>query len=208
MSDVFVFWGPWFTIKKLILDDFMTRVCFWASGANANEDHLLTPHSAVSSLIIERNYLRNHSDILKARKDAEEALVREQTSQVQLKLQLKQQARLGDTLRSQIEILQKEKAQLEATKAIIGKSWDRGAVNLGIAVLNNHHFGIVATEQNCGRCPSGWTLLKSTCYYFSLREPNAQKNWQDSRADCIGRGGDLLVIKNLQEQVQRQYFIF
>ncbi|XP_019720997.1 perlucin-like protein, partial [Hippocampus comes] len=31
--------------------------------------------------------------------------------------------------------------------------------------------------------------------------PNAKKNWQDSRADCIGRGGDLLVIKNLQEQI-------
>ncbi|XP_051941284.1 C-type lectin domain family 4 member G-like isoform X2 [Hippocampus zosterae] len=152
----------------------ITAVVLTIYCANANEDHLLTPHSAVSSLIIERNYLRNHSNIIKAWKDAEEALVREKTSQVQLKLQLKQQTKLGDTFRSQIEILQKEKAELEATKAI--------------------------TEQNCGRCPSGWTLLKSTCYYFSLPEPNAKKNWQDSRADCIGRGGDLLVIKNLQEQ--------
>ncbi|XP_061651394.1 C-type lectin domain family 12 member B-like [Phyllopteryx taeniolatus] len=143
--------------------------------ASANEDHLLTPHSAVSSLIIERNYLRNHSDILKTKQDADAGLVREQTSQIQLRLQLKNKLRLGDTLRSQIEILQTEKTHLESTKATI--------------------------EQNCDRCPSGWTLLKSTCYYFSLPEPNAKKNWPDSRDDCFLRGGDLLVIENLQEQV-------
>ncbi|XP_077394018.1 uncharacterized protein LOC144031118 isoform X4 [Festucalex cinctus] len=143
--------------------------------ASANEDHLLTPHSALSSLIIERNYLRNQSDTLKAQKEAEAALVKEQTSQVQMKLQLKQQTRLGDALQSQIETLQTDKKKLEAAKAII--------------------------EQNCDRCPSGWTLLQSTCYYFSLPEPDAKKNWPDSRADCIGRGGDLLVIENLQEQI-------
>ncbi|XP_037097884.1 CD209 antigen-like protein E isoform X2 [Syngnathus acus] len=143
--------------------------------ANANEDHLLTPHSAVSSLIIERNYLRNHSHILKVEKDAEADLVKEQTSHIQLKLQLKQQTTMADTLWSQIKILHTEKEQLEATRALI--------------------------EQNCGRCPSGWTLLKTTCYYFSLPESNDKKNWPDSRADCIGRGGDLLVIDNLQEQV-------
>ncbi|XP_077394016.1 uncharacterized protein LOC144031118 isoform X2 [Festucalex cinctus] len=150
-------------------------LAIFSSGASANEDHLLTPHSALSSLIIERNYLRNQSDTLKAQKEAEAALVKEQTSQVQMKLQLKQQTRLGDALQSQIETLQTDKKKLEAAKAII--------------------------EQNCDRCPSGWTLLQSTCYYFSLPEPDAKKNWPDSRADCIGRGGDLLVIENLQEQI-------
>ncbi|XP_061700346.1 CD209 antigen-like protein B [Syngnathoides biaculeatus] len=143
--------------------------------ASANEDHLLTPNSAVSSLIIERNYLRNNTDILKAQQDTEAALVREQTNQVQMKLTLRKKLRLGDTYRNQIEILQTEKANLESRKDVI--------------------------EQNCNRCPPGWTLLKSTCYYFSLRDPTAKKNWPDSRADCIQRGGDLLVIENLQEEL-------
>nr|XP_057946096.1 C-type lectin domain family 12 member B-like isoform X2 [Doryrhamphus excisus] len=129
--------------------------------ANANEDHLQTPHSAVSSLIIERNYLRNHSGILKAQQDAESALVREQTKHVQMKLQLKQQMAVGDVLRREIETFQTEKADLKSKKSTL--------------------------EQSCDRCPSGWTLLKSTCYYFALSEDDSKKNWPDSRADCHGR---------------------
>ncbi|XP_061823984.1 C-type lectin domain family 10 member A-like [Nerophis lumbriciformis] len=143
--------------------------------ANANDDHLQTPHSAVSALIIERNYLRNHTDILKAEREAELAIVRQQTSLIQMKLQLKQQRRLSDVLQNKIEVLQSEKANLQSKKN--------------------------ALEQSCGRCPAGWTLLKSTCYYFSLPDHDSKKNWPDSRADCLGRGGDLLVIDNLQEQV-------
>ncbi|XP_054653203.1 C-type lectin domain family 12 member B-like [Dunckerocampus dactyliophorus] len=143
--------------------------------ANANEDHLQTPHSAVSSLIIERNYLRNQSGILKAAQDADSALVREQTRHVQLKLQLKQQKTVSDVLQREIEVFQTEKANLQSKK--------------------------VTLEESCSRCPSGWTLLKSTCYYFSLSEHDSEKNWPDSRADCLGRGGDLLVIDNLQEQI-------
>ncbi|XP_008282344.1 uncharacterized protein LOC103358956 [Stegastes partitus] len=43
-------------------------------------------------------------------------------------------------------------------------------------------------------------LLKSSCYRFAHHEVAAQKNWSDSRADCIRQGGDLLVINNLEEQ--------
>ncbi len=63
-------------------------------------------------------------------------------------------------------------------------------------------FSPVATEENCGRCQPGWVFFKSTCYYFSSRnESNPKKNWFDSRADCKIRGGDLLVIDNMPEQV-------
>uniref|UniRef100_A0A3B4ZXY9 C-type lectin domain-containing protein n=1 Tax=Stegastes partitus TaxID=144197 RepID=A0A3B4ZXY9_9TELE len=52
----------------------------------------------------------------------------------------------------------------------------------------------------CSRCPPEWMLLKSSCYRFAHHEVAAQKNWSDSRADCIRQGGDLLVINNLEEQ--------
>ncbi|KAJ0041607.1 hypothetical protein NL108_012602, partial [Boleophthalmus pectinirostris] len=55
--------------------------------------------------------------------------------------------------------------------------------------------------NNCGRCPPAWLLFKNSCYYYSIPPPNSKKNWADSRADCISRGGDLLVINNLEEQV-------
>ncbi|XP_077477988.1 uncharacterized protein LOC144090379 isoform X2 [Stigmatopora argus] len=153
----------------------ITAVVLIILCAGANEDHLLTPDSVASSLLIERSYLRNHSKSLKAQQNAEASFAKEQEVNIQLTLKLKQETRISDTLWRQVEELHKEKDALTAEKNII--------------------------EQNCGRCPSGWTLLKSTCYYFSLPEPEAKKNWPDSRADCIGRGGDLLVIDNMQEQI-------
>uniref|UniRef100_A0A3B5LPH9 C-type lectin domain-containing protein n=1 Tax=Xiphophorus couchianus TaxID=32473 RepID=A0A3B5LPH9_9TELE len=63
------------------------------------------------------------------------------------------------------------------------------------------HRRTFGQEKNCGKCPSGWLLLKTSCYYFSNYEPESRKNWSDSRADCIRQGGDLLIINNLEEQV-------
>uniref|UniRef100_A0A8C6PP07 C-type lectin domain-containing protein n=1 Tax=Nothobranchius furzeri TaxID=105023 RepID=A0A8C6PP07_NOTFU len=51
---------------------------------------------------------------------------------------------------------------------------------------------------SCSRCSSGWTHFNSSCYYFS---PYEKKTWRDSRADCIRRGSDLVVIDNQQEQM-------
>ncbi|XP_077587721.1 C-type lectin domain family 12 member B-like [Stigmatopora nigra] len=143
--------------------------------AGANEDYLLTPDSVASTLLIERSYLRNHSKSLKAEQDAEASFAKEKEVNIQLRLQLNQETKISDTLWRQVDELHKEKDALITEKNDI--------------------------EQNCGRCPSGWILLNSTCYYFSLPETDTYKNWPDSRADCIGGGGDLLVIDNLQEQI-------
>ncbi|KAM9842957.1 C-type lectin domain family 3 member A-like [Aulostomus maculatus] len=133
--------------------------------AKAKEDYLQVPDSAATPLIIERNFLRNHSEIVKAKVEAEAALARERTNHVQLKLQIKQQKTLSDNLQSQIEILQTQKEKLQSNKTTLG-----------------------------------WVYVRSSCYYFSSPEPNSKKNWPDSRADCRSRGGDLLVISNLEEQ--------
>uniref|UniRef100_A0A1A8HD05 C-type lectin domain-containing protein n=1 Tax=Nothobranchius korthausae TaxID=1143690 RepID=A0A1A8HD05_9TELE len=55
-----------------------------------------------------------------------------------------------------------------------------------------------ALGTTCSRCSSGWTQFNSSCYYFS---PYETKTWIDSRADCIRRGSDLVVIDNQQEQM-------
>ncbi|XP_054469241.1 perlucin-like protein [Anoplopoma fimbria] len=64
-----------------------------------------------------------------------------------------------------------------------------------------HHIRDRCTlEVSCGRCQQGWSLLKSSCYYFSNRVSDSKKNWFDSRAHCKSQGGDLLVINNFAEQ--------
>ncbi|KAG8013421.1 hypothetical protein GBF38_021772 [Nibea albiflora] len=56
-------------------------------------------------------------------------------------------------------------------------------------------------EGNCGRCPPRWIIFNSSCYFFSYTESRTvRKNWPDSRANCITRGADLVVIDNEEEQ--------
>ncbi|XP_055362029.1 C-type lectin domain family 4 member E-like isoform X2 [Betta splendens] len=62
-------------------------------------------------------------------------------------------------------------------------------------------FNISALEGSCGKCLPGWTLFNSSCYFFSyLESATVKKNWTDSRADCVGRGADLVVIDSQEEQ--------
>ncbi|XP_005916855.1 CD209 antigen-like protein E isoform X2 [Haplochromis burtoni] len=131
--------------------------------------------SSVSPLLIEMNHLRNHSGIIKERLEAQAKLVKERTNHVQLKLQVKQMKVENDLLQRQIETLNAAKSNLQTNKTLL--------------------------EETCGRCPTGWLLLKTSCYYFSHHEINSRKNWTESRQYCINQGGDLLVISNLEEQL-------
>lgn len=57
-------------------------------------------------------------------------------------------------------------------------------------------------EGTCGKCLSRWILHNSSCYFFSnIESTDVRKNWPDSRADCVSRGADLVVIDNQEEQV-------
>uniref|UniRef100_A0A671UA64 C-type lectin domain-containing protein n=1 Tax=Sparus aurata TaxID=8175 RepID=A0A671UA64_SPAAU len=61
---------------------------------------------------------------------------------------------------------------------------------------------VILLGRNCGRCLSGWVHYNSSCYFFSYAESSTDtKNWPDSRAECIRRGADLIVIDNKEEQV-------
>lgn len=142
----------------------------------AKARYLQVPSSAATPYLIEMNYLRNHSAIIKATLEAKANEVKERINYEKLKLQIKQNKVNMDRLQGQIETLRTEKEKLRATQTSL--------------------------EENCGRCQLGWNLIKSSCYYFSSRlESNSKKNWLDSRADCISKGGDLLVIDNLEEQL-------
>ncbi|XP_064819218.1 uncharacterized protein LOC135536925 [Oncorhynchus masou masou] len=46
------------------------------------------------------------------------------------------------------------------------------------------------------KCPTGWKMLGSRCYFLSTE----RKTWQESRLDCLNREADLVIINSRQEQ--------
>ncbi|XP_044023642.1 CD209 antigen-like isoform X2 [Siniperca chuatsi] len=146
------------------------------AGGKVKEGSLQVSHSAATQLISELNYLRgNHSDVIEAEEEAKNALERAVKNHAQLRVKIEQQRTINDNYQRQIEALQAEKTNLQSN--------------------------ISALEGTCGRCLSKWLLLNSSCYFFSYIESRTvKKNWPDSRADCISRGADLIVIDNQEEQ--------
>ncbi|XP_050934304.1 uncharacterized protein LOC108892423 [Lates calcarifer] len=134
-------------------------------------------HSAATQLINELNDLRsNHSDVIESAEQAKKALEREVKNHAELKMKIEQQRTINDGYQKQIEALRAEKTNLQSN--------------------------ISALEGSCGGCLPGWPLFNSTCYFFSYSESTSvKKNWPDSRADCVRRGADLVVIDNQEEQV-------
>ncbi|XP_069574666.1 C-type lectin domain family 3 member A-like isoform X1 [Brachyistius frenatus] len=133
-------------------------------------------YSAAPNLIDELNYLRgNCSDATEAADKAKRALESALKNHAQLKAQIKQQEAMNNNYQRKIEALWTEKTNLQSNKS--------------------------ALEETCGRCLPGWSLLNSSCYLFSYKQSStAKKNWPDSRADCISRGSDLVVIDDQEEQ--------
>uniref|UniRef100_A0A8C4END3 C-type lectin domain-containing protein n=1 Tax=Dicentrarchus labrax TaxID=13489 RepID=A0A8C4END3_DICLA len=104
------------------------------------------------------------------------SLKKELMSHKELKLQLEQNKTASDGLQRQVEMLQLQRATVLADTAQI--------------------------RESCGRCQHGWFLFKTSCYFHSKSLPTVTKNWPDSRADCVNRGADLIVIDNQEEQVE------
>lgn len=94
------------------------KLRFHVSGGKAKD--LQVPHSASAPFFVELNYLRNQSDIIKDKMEAQMALVREQTIHLQIKLSVKQKKTITDGLQRKIEILQTEKTKLEINKTSLG----------------------------------------------------------------------------------------
>ncbi|KAM4620555.1 uncharacterized protein ACJ7VT_007224 [Polymixia lowei] len=146
-------------------------------GIYCNKVHegYMSEQSIATPLIIELNYLQgNHSNIIEALEEAQKALETEKSSHQEIQLHVEQQKTLNDGLQDQIESLRGERTNLKSN--------------------------ISAIEESCGHCLPDWVFLNSTCYLFSIPDFHSKKNWPDSRADCISRGADLLVIDNWEEQ--------
>ncbi|XP_041665259.1 CD209 antigen-like [Cheilinus undulatus] len=57
---------------------------------------------------------------------------------------------------------------------------------------------LVQKDYQTGKtCIQGWTLFNNKCYYFSPH--SVHKDWEDSRQDCLARGGVLAMPKTQLE---------
>lgn len=63
----------------------------------------------------------------------------------------------------------------------------------------NENKGLVT---NLVVLPDGWRCYQSGLYYISSEE----KNWPDSRQDCVKRGANLTIINSNEEQVSKTLF--
>eukprot|EP00063_Salmo_salar_P090468 XP_014065303.1 PREDICTED: C-type lectin domain family 4 member E-like [Salmo salar] len=54
----------------------------------------------------------------------------------------------------------------------------------------------VPTMTTVLKCPKGWRMLGSSCYFLSTE----RKTWEESRQYCLNRGADLVIINSRQEQ--------
>uniref|UniRef100_A0A3P9HCP8 C-type lectin domain-containing protein n=1 Tax=Oryzias latipes TaxID=8090 RepID=A0A3P9HCP8_ORYLA len=130
---------------------------------------------AASPLFAELNFYRNQSHIIKAKVEAQASLIKERASHLQIKQEVNLKRAFVDKLQGKIETLKQDVKILQSNKTTL--------------------------EKNCGWCLPKWIFHKRSCYYFSDEDVSSRKNWTDSRDYCISKGGDLLVINNLEEQV-------
>ncbi|XP_051812342.1 CD209 antigen-like protein C [Acanthochromis polyacanthus] len=63
-----------------------------------------------------------------------------------------------------------------------------------VAASRDHllqEYTTLNSSSACKVCPSEWIPFDNKCYYASPRGKN--KNWEDSRKDCLQRGADLVM---------------
>ena len=54
------------------------------------------------------------------------------------------------------------------------------------------------------RCPNGWRYYGSACYWFST----AELDWNEARAACQAKDGELVTIRTPEVQVIHRLFLF
>lgn len=93
--------------------------CFYSSGANAKD--LQVSDLAATPLILEMNFLRNHTGIMKAKAEAQSALVKERADFARIKLEMTRNKATIDRLEKTIRALQAEKTNLQSNRTALGK---------------------------------------------------------------------------------------
>ncbi|XP_076027221.1 uncharacterized protein LOC143016666, partial [Genypterus blacodes] len=134
----------------------------------------------------ERDQLQTSNNILTRERDqlqtSNNILTRERD---QLQTSNNNLTRERDQLQTSNNILTRERDQLQTSNNNLTRERDQ------LQTLINNLSQIKVLE-----CPSGWEKFQSSCYYIS----KSQKNWTESRQECLLSGANLVIINSRGEQ--------
>lgn len=141
---------------------------------------------------------------MEAETDARSALDSAQKNHQKLKVQIEEKKAANNDYQRQVEDLLVQKLSLQANVSTIGKPQSTQRQPVHREFINK--ITLTATllfspENPCLSCPSEWIAYNSSCYFFSFTESQVKNNWHDSRADCMRRNSDLIVVDYPEEQV-------
>ncbi|KAL1023925.1 hypothetical protein UPYG_G00049080 [Umbra pygmaea] len=108
-----------------------------------------------------------------------------------------------DQLQTSYNNLTKERNQLQISYNTLTKERDQLQTSCRTRDQLQTSYNTVTKERDQLKqslslkvCPDGWIKFGSSCYYISTEK----KTWDESREDCLQRGGDLVIINSLEEQ--------
>ncbi|XP_016524558.1 CD209 antigen-like protein E isoform X2 [Poecilia formosa] len=73
----------------------------------------------------------------------------------------------------------------------------RDQLNANLTKMSNEVTRLQSELKKKKTCPAGWRMFSCSCYLLST----TTGSWDNARADCRSRGGDLVVINDGVEQI-------
>uniref|UniRef100_A0A665WFI3 C-type lectin domain-containing protein n=1 Tax=Echeneis naucrates TaxID=173247 RepID=A0A665WFI3_ECHNA len=101
---------------------------------------------------------------------------------------------------NELDYLRSNHSQVMQAEEAAKKALERAVKNHKQLQAQIQQLITVNDDGTCARCLPGWIISNSTCYFFSEDSSKVKKNWPQSRADCLRRGADLVVIDSPEEQ--------
>uniref|UniRef100_A0A8C5E6B3 CD209 antigen-like protein E n=1 Tax=Gouania willdenowi TaxID=441366 RepID=A0A8C5E6B3_GOUWI len=75
-------------------------------------------------------------------------------------------------------------------------------IQMEVTTLESH---LLMIREGCRRCPSGWSVINSKCYFFAMAERYSGRSWEDARQFCKRLGADLVVINSREKELIYNY---
>ncbi|XP_064866743.1 CD209 antigen-like protein C isoform X2 [Oncorhynchus nerka] len=98
-----------------------------------------------------------------------------------------------DQLQTRYNNLTEERDQLQTSYNNLTE--ERDQLQTSYNNLTEERDLLVWRAERSG-CPVGWRKFDCSCYFLSI----VSKTWEESRQDCLNRGGDLVIIQSREEQ--------
>ncbi|XP_070684540.1 uncharacterized protein [Pempheris klunzingeri] len=158
----------------LLLTGLITLVFLHTKGNSDWKTEMVQLHTSYNNLTKDRDQLQiSYNNLTKDRDQLQISYNNLTKDRDQLQTSYNNLTKDRDQLQTSYNYLSRERDQLQKTRDDLQRE---------LQVLNNRQ---------------GWMYFRGSLYYIS----HLEKSWQESRADCLQRGTDLVIINSKEEQV-------